>query len=153
MRNMWQVILVLLLMTGPAQAAPSLEQYYNRVEAPAPAPDAPVVAAPAPAADPPPATSGSHVVTSVKKCLQDLDDAAAAAEISRHSLTPYADCQRALAAKARAVTAAEDAAAVPPPAETPRNFRRVSDPARPEAGGAENKTAEETAPSAPKKAK
>ena len=148
---MWQVILVLLLMAGQAQSAPSLEQYYNRVDAPPPA--APVVAAPAPAADPSPATSGSHVVTSVKKCLQDLDDAAAAAEISRHSLTPYADCQRALAAKARAAVVAEEAAVVPPPAETPRNFRRVSDPARPEAGGAENKTTEEPAPSAPKKAK
>lgn len=136
---------VMLSLVAPvAAAAPSLEQYYYnstidmqpKVEA-APAPDA---AAALPAAED---YGGGHsqVVTSVKKCFEEIGPQAAA-RIRGQSLTPYADCQRYLREEARDAAAA---AKEEPVAETPRNYRRVMDDAAPEA--AEAAPAEKPAPS------
>ncbi len=67
--------------------------------------------------------AGSHVVTSVSKCFEDLGPEEAA-EIKRNSLTPYADCQKRLRERAKSKKAQE---AETPVAETPRNYRRVVD--------------------------
>ena len=66
--------------------------------------------------------AGSHVVTSVSKCFEELGPDESA-EIKRNSLTPYADCQKRLRERAVEKKAAKNA----PVAETPRNYKRVSD--------------------------
>lgn len=152
MRNI-SVLILLLMIASPATAAPSLEQYYynsaNLYDPPAeeampavPAPEVTAPSVPVPAAE---ATGGgSHVVTSVKSCFKEIG-AAAAAEIRRTSLTPYADCQRVLRQQAAEAAAEKAEATPPPPAETPRNFRRVTDPDMPEES-AEKPAKDKTAP-------
>ena len=119
---LWSVVSV-----GTVHAAnPSLEDYYNQAPAvgmktvaPTDEPAAPMAQEQAPPA------AGSHVVTSVSKCFEDLG-AEDAAEIKRNSLTPYADCQKRLRERSVERKAAAAAAATPV-AETPRNYKRVVD--------------------------
>ena len=122
------IIAVMMGLCAQAHAAnPSLEDFYAQV----PPEDAPAVGmqtvspsnTPAPPAEAASPSAGSHVVTSVSKCFDDLG-AEDAAEIKRNSLTPYGDCQKRL--RERAVQK-KAAAAAAPVAETPRNYRRVSD--------------------------
>lgn len=137
---------VMIVLCSSAQAAnPSLEDFYAQV----PQEQTPAVGmqtvspsnTPTPLTEAAAPAAGSHVVTSVSKCFDDLG-AEDAAEIKRNSLTPYADCQKRL--RERAVQ--KKAAAAAPVAETPRNYRRVSD------DGADADTADSTGEDAtPKK--
>lgn len=119
------ILFFLLLNPQPALAGPSLERYYNSaqppkaVSVPATEPVADTAAKPATPTTGP--GGGAQVVTSIQKCYADIGTEAAQ-DIRRRSLTPYADCQKRLREK----IAADKAAAAVPEAETPRNYRRVT---------------------------
>ena len=110
-------VLAGVMVVSSVQAAqPSLEDFYRTAPAPVQyvpptVPDTDAPAAPA---------AGSHVVTSVSKCFEDLGPDESA-EIKRNSLTPYADCQKRLRERALEKKAQPQE----PVAETPRNYRRV----------------------------
>lgn len=112
----------MLINASQAQAnKPSLEEFYLRHQVPVQY--SPPTVAPADAqAQPETPVSGSHVVTSVSKCYEELGPDESA-EIKRNSLTPYADCQKRL----RERSLEKKAAKQDPVAETPRNYKRVSD--------------------------
>lgn len=115
--------LAAVMLSSPAMATqPSLEDFYLRQRMPVQytPPAVPEKAAPAQAETP---VAGSHVVTSVSKCYEELGPDESA-EIKRNSLTPYADCQKRLRERAIEKKAAKNAE---PVAETPRNYKRVSD--------------------------
>lgn len=117
----------LMLAAAPAAA----QGYYNAVEdlaasmSDGPAAEAEADAAAAQAQEAPPAQGQRHVVTSVKKCYEEIG-LEAAMQIRKSSLTPYADCQKMLRAqeakKAAAAKAEEEA-----PAENYRNYSRVTE--------------------------
>lgn len=116
------LVFLALVVPGAAMAAPALESYYYNSTPVAPPPVKKALP-PQPAA---PVPGGkSHVVTSVQKCFDEIGPEAAR-EIRRRSLTPYAECQKQLRARERAAVKEE------PQAETPRNFRRVTEPQTPE---------------------
>lgn len=111
------------VVCAPAMASqPSLEDFYLRQRMPVQYTPPAVPQNAAPAQGEPP-VAGSHVVTSVSKCYEELG-AEESAEIKRNSLTPYADCQKRLRERAIEKKAAKS---TEPVAETPRNYKRVSD--------------------------
>lgn len=115
-------VMLNVLCAAPAWASrPSLEEYYLRHQVPVQY-EPPAVAPSAVPSQPEAPVSGSSVVTSVSKCYDDLG-ADESAEIKRNSLTPYADCQKRLRERALEKKAAQKE----PVAETPRNYKRVSD--------------------------
>lgn len=121
------LFILALFFSAPALAQADLENYYN-YNTRAVQPVAPE-AAPEKAA---PKMDGAkrHVVTSVQKCFEEIGPEAAA-KIRGRSLTPYADCQKALREKAAkdAKDAEKAESEQAEGAETPRNFKRVTETA------------------------
>jgi hypothetical protein len=117
------LLLFLLVFLSPSVwAQADLENYYNyNTRAAQPT----ALQAAAEKTEPKMDGAKRHVVTSVQKCFEEIGPEAAA-KIRSRSLTPYADCQKALREKA-----AEDAKKAESEdadsAETPRNFKRVSE--------------------------
>lgn len=107
-------------VTAAQATQPSLQDYYRQTPAEKYAP--PAVSESDANAPPETPVGGSHVVTSISKCYEELG-ADESAEIKRNSLTPYADCQKRL--RERAIEKKAERAV--PEAETPRNYRRVID--------------------------
>lgn len=119
---------VLLAVLGVMSAShamagkPSLEEFYLRHQVPVQYTPPSIAPADAQVAPETP-VSGSHVVTSVSKCYEELGPDESA-EIKRNSLTPYADCQKRLRERSLEKKAA---AKKNEAAETPRNYKRVSE--------------------------
>lgn len=113
------LLLVVLFLPASAIAQADLENYYNY--------NTSTVAAEKAAPKPEEKMDGAkrQVVTSVQKCFEEIGPEAAA-KIRARSLTPYADCQKALREKA-ARDKEEAESAGKEEAETPRNFKRVSE--------------------------
>lgn len=142
------VVLGALHLTSANAAQPSLEEFYARQQRPVQY--TPPAVAPADAqAQPEAPVSGSHVVTSVSKCYEELGPDESA-EIKRNSLTPYADCQKRLRERSLEKKAA---AKQNQAAETARNYKRVSDDADEETAPAADSPADKKGASKPVKKK
>ncbi len=133
------VLCCLMLPAGAQAGQPSLEEFYRAQHKSVQFTPPAVPESDKEAAQEKP-VAGSHVVTSVSKCFEDLG-AEESAEIKKNSLTPYADCQKRLRERALEKKAERKE----PVAETPRNYRRIIEDANEEGG-------EAAQPAAPAKA-